>query len=196
MSTKIYEAYRVKGEAFKIAETLREVFVPFIKKSIRKHIQMWQDMPEDKFREMVKTMLPDHVLPDKLTLLAYSDVLNLVFKKQKNSPYRNWDDLSVSLTLRKSGKYVYIIPYFGCFYDRQGVRFIFENKIPRLEEYGYWNNTDKPDGVTNQEWGQRKRIWNKFIEKWDSNYLVLDIVNTDNFYTIDPCWQEVWGKNK
>ena len=28
-----------------------------------------------------------------------------------------------------------------------------------VEEYGYWNNTDKPDEISNKEWNQRKKDW-------------------------------------
>ena len=32
-----------------------------------------------------------------------------------------------------------------------------------ITEYGYWNNTDKPDNVSNREWNTRKSDWDKAL---------------------------------
>lgn len=32
-----------------------------------------------------------------------------------------------------------------------------------IEEYGYWNNTDPPEGVTDEEWAQREQDWNQAL---------------------------------
>jgi hypothetical protein len=37
---------------------------------------------------------------------------------------------------------------------------------PFVEEYGYWNNTDQPDGVTDKEWKQREKDWDKVFTGW------------------------------
>lgn len=31
--------------------------------------------------------------------------------------------------------------------------------LPWVEEYGYWNNTDKPDEVSDEEWEEREKAW-------------------------------------
>lgn len=31
--------------------------------------------------------------------------------------------------------------------------------MPEVEEYGYWNNADRPEGVTDEEWVERERVW-------------------------------------
>lgn len=33
------------------------------------------------------------------------------------------------------------------------------------KEYGYWDNTDEPEGMGRREWGQRKRDWQKALGK-------------------------------
>lgn len=32
-----------------------------------------------------------------------------------------------------------------------------------IEEYGYWNNTDEPEGVSESEWEQRKKDWDEAL---------------------------------
>jgi hypothetical protein len=35
--------------------------------------------------------------------------------------------------------------------------------LPEVEEYGYWNNTDQPDGVTDAEWDERRSFWDRVL---------------------------------
>lgn len=35
-----------------------------------------------------------------------------------------------------------------------------------IEEYGYWNNTDRPDDVSSREWSRRKRAWDAAVGDW------------------------------
>lgn len=32
-----------------------------------------------------------------------------------------------------------------------------------VEPFGYWNNTDRPDDITDDEWDSRRRTWNRVI---------------------------------
>lgn len=34
---------------------------------------------------------------------------------------------------------------------------------PFLESYGYWDNTDREDGVTEEEWAERKAVWSEAL---------------------------------
>ena len=38
-------------------------------------------------------------------------------------------------------------------------------KLPYIKEYGYWNNTDKPDELTEEEWDQRRSDWNEVLDR-------------------------------
>lgn len=33
--------------------------------------------------------------------------------------------------------------------------------LPFVKEYGYWNNTDRPDEISSREWARRRRAWDK-----------------------------------
>ena len=37
---------------------------------------------------------------------------------------------------------------------------------PEVEEYGYWNNTDQPEGVTDAEWDERRAAWERCLPNW------------------------------
>lgn len=36
-------------------------------------------------------------------------------------------------------------------------------KMPGVREYAYWNNTDKPCDISNNEWSARGRAWDKVL---------------------------------
>jgi len=54
---------------------------------------------------------------------------------------------------------------------------------PWYQEYGYWNNTDKPEHITNREWNKRRKDWE--ILKWGAPVnecmLTLECVKCVNF---------------
>lgn len=54
-------------------------------------------------------------------------------------------------------------------------------ELPFVQEYGYWNNTDKPDSVSQRDWGTRKRAWDKaFRNRANETCLVFDFVKASN----------------
>lgn len=52
------------------------------------------------------------------------------------------------------GSYWYIIPSWP-----DGSKIEIEDLPDYTEEYGYWNNTDQPEGVTDRQWLTRERNW-------------------------------------
>jgi len=36
-------------------------------------------------------------------------------------------------------------------------------KLPGIREYGYWNNVDPPDHVTDEEWEARREVWDRVL---------------------------------
>lgn len=35
--------------------------------------------------------------------------------------------------------------------------------LPDVESYGYWNNSDQPDDVTDDEWAERREVWERVM---------------------------------
>lgn len=38
-------------------------------------------------------------------------------------------------------------------------------KLPFIKEFGYWNNTDKPEELTDDEWKDRYQAWNTVLDR-------------------------------
>ena len=56
---------------------------------------------------------------------------------------------------------------------------------PGLEYYGYWNNTDKPEDLTDEQWEQRRTDWDTALggtgdERPSSCGLIAELVNVDD----------------
>jgi hypothetical protein len=69
---------------------------------------------------------------------------------------------------------------------------------PWLEDYSYWNNTDGPDEVSPQAWGQRKRVWGgpdglTDDRNWYGRRVLIDIFSPDLWYQLDPCRAMDWS---
>ena len=55
-----------------------------------------------------------------------------------------------------------------------------------IKEYGYWNNTDKPEGITDKQWERRCVDWDKALgERGIPAYTGLSAKITDNSYVLD-----------
>lgn len=51
----------------------------------------------------------------------------------------------------------------GLYYSRLNEHEKFFTKLPWVKEYHYQNQTDQPDDVSDKEWNQRKRDWDKAL---------------------------------
>ena len=66
--------------------------------------------------------------------------------------------------------------------------------LPFVQEYGYWNNSDKPDSIPQREWGTRKRAWDRaFYSRPNETDLTMTIVKTDvlDFPRPGPEWEKL-----
>lgn len=45
--------------------------------------------------------------------------------------------------------------------------------MEEIEEYGYWNNTDSEEGVTEEEWDFRRKEWDSMLDPRDGNFAHL-----------------------
>lgn len=134
-------------------------------------------------KEILNTDKPGRGKPDVFSIDAW--MLNRYGETQKDLNVSRWA-LDTSITIRKYEDHYYIIPY--C--DRRcllGGLLSFLAEDNRLEDYVYWNNADKPEDVSLEEWRERGNVWNELteIDRWPS-YLVLDIVSWTGWHEVTP----------
>src|ERR1019366_7183698 len=177
MSTKIYNGYMLPNtsafELNKIVNSLRVKVVNEAKRQITKVIgkQVAFIMDsialdknfEDKIKEYYdvagKNIRGIHF---SNTMGVYRFVTEMIQYKnkqiqitQERNPYY---DFSFSLSVLPLKNKTLCIAY--C--DNVEMLKIIDNDS-KFSEYGYWDNTDQPDGVSNREWRQRYNDWKKAL---------------------------------
>ena len=68
---------------------------------------------------------------------------------------RNDCHIEVTLALFPYGGHTLLIPYGDC----DMIRLLCD--FPELKDFSYWNNTDRPENVSEQEWNIRKSAWDQ-----------------------------------
>lgn len=70
-------------------------------------------------------------------------------------------DFSFSLTLMAGTKKALVI----CYTEQEKFRQLWASQ-PGVEEYGYWDNTDQPEGISNKAWKARGKEWQKAMPSY------------------------------
>ena len=178
MSIKIYEAYRIPRK------NLNE-FLPLMRKAtieaVRERaeiILLNAQMPffNKKVAKLERDTRKKHgELPDFFVEAGDYYIKREIWnyfeertKKASMSPLRSYFDLDSSANVWIDGRYTYIIPY--------GLTTMPD--VDYLEDYRYFNNTDRPEDMTAAQWGARYRKWNKLaLDDHNATRLVYDIIS-------------------
>lgn len=189
MSTKIYYAYRTKRgvDKWRVVKEIRRRALENVQARLRELFTRLRT--DEEVKEFVKEELKGSSKVKGLRhvkkFFTYMEISRYVYEKYKaqySSLQRSPWDLSVAFTVRHRAGRFYIIPYCG-----EGMFSVlnFLSGMDELEEYGYWNNTDKPDEVSEAAWNWRAKIWDDFIHEWDDCFTV-DVLTPMNYIYKSP----------
>ncbi len=167
MSTKIYTAYRMSPDVFE------NKFIPKFKATAIENagkflLEFMSNAPEQEIINKCKKLYEERLKwdkePDQLDDFIYkikdSVKLERILELIVKIPSINRLDASFNAFLYK-GMY-YVIPY-GC---------VREIKLKGVEDFGYWDNVDQPEGITIKEWNARGRLWDKIaLDDWNKRRL-------------------------
>jgi hypothetical protein len=197
MSTKIYYGYRCS------VKTFNEVFLPAFREhclaKVQERIELLMDavLPE-KIREYYENknwqeeMPYEEFLVKKEKFFRFRTVFKLACEASKDDK-RNFIsclDCSLNVWLHKNN--VYIIPY--------GETWIYDDfKLPEgAEDYSYWNNTDRPDEISNRKWNERRNNWEAVcLNDWNKsrlNHIIIDL-KQDNF-SLQPIANKIFDEKE
>ena len=166
MSTKIYEAYKIPlnklndfRNEFNIQNTLE------IKEVIKHIVEKSKDFDFSKYTNKRNEGRKKHGLEDlsgeeldnyKMAILLAPCV---VASRKQNHHYNI--DCFFNIFLKDEN--AYIIPTMISNFHKR-VNF---NPPEYSENFSYWNNTDKDEEVSEEEWENRGNIWYEFLDNWD-----------------------------
>lgn len=130
---------------------------------------------EDKLREYAA---------ESARLDVADKIITRGYRMSTTSPLRSVFNFDVSVTFREHRGSIYIIPYCEGIV-RNVLDFLAED--PRLRDYHYQNQTDRPEDISAREWRRRAAVWEPLTDhnRW-LDYLVLDICSWNGFWQIKP----------
>lgn len=159
MSTKIYEAYRIPINKY-------NDFANWFKETGTKEMvkYFWNIIGNMKPEDMCEIVL-EHCDDTSDQYDAISALLHHLYKEAvlpaSTSNEKSPVDPDFGFWAFPNGKYLYIIPNIPQWmvYDLWSL-----GEYPEYaEDYSYWNNTDKPDEISNNEWRKRGRKWDELL---------------------------------
>lgn len=164
MSIKAYNAYKYVGKPCDLIPTLLGYKLRFLKRMIYCISKIMMDKDGNMNSELWKS------LSDK-------------FKDISINPERHPLDFTSGIRLFQSKlrKTVIIIPRYEPINNITTSAMKFLSKEPCLREFSYWNNTDKPNHISNKEWTARAKVYRSLDEP-----LYISWLSTDNFYQVTP----------
>lgn len=172
MSTKIYDGliaadrnpFRVQA---RIKEALEPLFIARFTKA-REAAENQRGKPWDEaFPGLFPRTAPQHArwqapIPDRAFNVA--EQLYQLIDDLYQTPTHTFTELDFGYeaALIPNGRGISFSPLVLVFSERGGGdyrRALLEAGV--VYEYGYWNNTDQPDEVTDQQWREREKAWDK-----------------------------------
>ncbi len=159
MSIKVYEAYRFAGRPSDLIPMLSNWKDRLYKRLTYCHLKMFT---KEKFSEGWN---------------KYSDSV----REHVTKPGRNPFDYEIGFRMFQTGRHIILAPHYERMNVAASTSFAFIKDEPILEEFGYWNNTDKPDNVSEKEWKKRAKIYDKINKP-----VYVSLMNYDSLYMTIP----------
>ncbi len=162
MSTKIYDGLvAVDANVFTVATRIREILAPAFIARFGEIFEELQDLPEgatwDDSNGMFtgKEVISGHSLDFRL----YKKIEEL--DKSKVWTFSDADIMYQVTILPNMAGGNPLVMVFGN-ESREYIKMIIDAGI--VKEYGYWDNSDYPDDVTDEEWAVRKKAWSGIFD--------------------------------
>jgi len=192
MSVKIWTAYRLRKSEY-LWSLVHDIRLKAKKNVIDTLAKLYQShLPHvntdtELYQSRLKPYLTNYP-PERAEYLARLSVVQDIFRRayrfSTTRPERSPYNFDVSVGFRQYKGAIIVIPYCDSMV-RNVLDFLREDK--RLRDYHYQNQTDRPKGLSNRVWSERRRFYSGMDEDdlWE-DVLVLDICKWDMWYQLDP----------
>ncbi len=173
MSTKIYNGYRIVGKS--LDEVMGKIFsnkndlINIIEEKIKREILIetlsnYYDFCFESFFDTKEKSSENSSAMGKMVSNALNNEYDLEKRERKTN-----DMIDVSICIfpvkkESQNEQFYLIMLFGDKYSKDIVNSSTWNEM-KIEEYGYWDNTDQPDELTESEWEERGIFWDEALGK-------------------------------
>ncbi len=139
MSTRIYKGFRLNMSRLADVLALVESFRPWVEEQANQAFDTFMDNMSKEGADAIKAFD------------TWQELRRLIRVQQQRVPQVDTD---FTVLVIPSGEQM-----LGIVYTERQAWFDAWCKLPGVEEFGYWDNTDQPDGVSDDEWDARSRAW-------------------------------------
>lgn len=177
MSTKIYNAYIYDGNMESLLPHLLDLKLR-VWKAAEEHLKIW--LETDGLKD-----LRNHNI--RLKMLEASS-------RKTYDPY-NMDSSMVVIPHPDTSKNLSLAVFFGVSYTNpQGKNSteedIFGDLASKFKDYHYQNQSDKPEEITDEEWDERKEVWDEVLKESD---FFADVGYAYSFIEPDNYYRFLWN---
>lgn len=188
MSTKIYTAYRTRPgvELFELVRDLRQHGARSVHESLKvfyKEVASAASPTQPLLRAAMRLRPDDE--PTARVMVA-DRIITRAYRLQLGSHHRSMWNLDVSIAIRRYADRYYLIPHCDGLM-RESLAFLAEH--PLLEDFAYWNSSDKPKEIDEESWEERRAIWHAMFPNWQ-DVLALDLCSWPMFWQVSP-WMDI-----
>lgn len=194
MSTKVYNAYRVKRghNIFDVCEDIKRRGIENARQALREHYEKIRENPTFVF----KMWLIDNKKDSKPYLRRYGWAAEFIereyAKSESTKVYDNsfvWEyAMNCSLMVHENRGRYYIRALTNGMMS--GI-LDFLRDHEALEDFHYQNSTDRPESITAREWAYREKVWGEIFPTVPPymRMMTVEIVTFDTFFRICPARQ-------
>ena len=187
MSTKIWTAYKLKraSQLWPVVHDIRLQATVNVQNVLRQaYAKFTPEKDEDRAHYEKLCAEKGRSMQSALHNTARR-AIHREYKANSTSMERSLYNFDVRVGFRQFEGGIYLIPYSDN-WSMPGV-LDFLASDPRLRDYHYQNQTDRPENISQKQWRERRRIWFGMdkADQW-KDVLVLDICTWSMFYEIDP----------
>jgi hypothetical protein len=187
MSTKIYYAWRIpKSRLNEFTDLVRQTTWEYLLERIDTWLENFvsdqdvQDYIDREYQRVVDSLdgkepmwpVKKNEISDEMRWRCLEERI----VRDSTHPERRLYDCDASFNFWLHGRYAYIIPYG---------KFKINAPFPEwIEDYSYWDNSDRPDSVSARAWTARGKMWNWVcLNDWNSNRYQHIIAEFDAVYS-------------
>lgn len=139
MSVKLYSGFAYTGDVRSLMATF-DSFRPWLEREAQRTLDEMLGRSPDRGKAFV----------------AWLDMRREIKRTGQRNPLVD-TDFSVTVFPRGPRSWVGLV-----FTEREKWREWFM-RLPRVRDFGYWNNTDQPEGMSSRAWARRRKVWGEVL---------------------------------
>lgn len=155
MSIKIYDGLiATDKDVFTVAKRIREVLEPKFLNEWKKIVQTVKSLPDTATWNDTEGYFygQERINKDTHSLFKKIEELNRI----PTITMENADIMYSVILIENSNGGNPLVLVFGS-QSQENIKALIKSGV--VEDYGYWNNTDEPENVTEEEWEERRKAW-------------------------------------